>query len=88
MPEFGNRLDINCLELEAFYALIEEVVTRLQEKNNIGQERWISDAEAIQLLHISSKTTLQKYRDEGSIRFTQSRKKTFPLSGEAITTPL
>ena len=26
MPEFGNRLDIICLESETFYALVEEVV--------------------------------------------------------------
>ena len=30
MPEFGNRLDIICLESEAFYALVEEVVGRLK----------------------------------------------------------
>lgn len=75
MPEFGNRLDVICLESEAFYALIEEVVNRLKEKSEQEQEKWISDAEAMQLLHISSKTTLQKYRDEGLIRFSQPSKK-------------
>ncbi|MEQ1745689.1 MAG: helix-turn-helix domain-containing protein [Saprospiraceae bacterium] len=84
MPEFGNRLDIICLESEAFYALIEEVVTRLQEKNNIGQEKWIGDAEAMQLLHISSKTTLQKYRDEGLIRFSQPSKKVILYDRDSI----
>lgn len=75
MPEFGNRLDIICLESEAFYALVEEVVNRLKEKNGIEQERWINDEEAMKLLHVSSKTTLQKYRDEGLIRFTQPSRK-------------
>lgn len=75
MPEFANRLDIICLESEAFYGLIEEVVLRLKEKNNIEHEKWIDDTEAMQILHISSKTTLQKYRDEGSIRFSQPSKK-------------
>ena len=75
MPEFGNRLDIICLESDAFYSLIEEVVQRLKEQNNIERERWIEDTEAMRLLHISSKTTLQKYRDEGLIRFSQPSRK-------------
>jgi hypothetical protein len=32
MPDFSNRLDIICLESEAFYALVEEVVNWLKEK--------------------------------------------------------
>ena len=30
MPDFSNRLDIICLESEAFYALVEEVVNRMK----------------------------------------------------------
>ncbi|MBK8193712.1 MAG: helix-turn-helix domain-containing protein [Lewinellaceae bacterium] len=60
---------------EAFYALVEEVVNRLKEKEGAEDEKWINDEEAMKLLHISSKTTLQKYRDDGSIRFTQPSRK-------------
>ena len=74
MPEFGNRLDIITLESKAFYALVEEVVSRLMEKHGAALDQWIDDEEAMQLLHISSKTTLQKYRDEGLIRYTQPSK--------------
>ena len=84
MPEFGNRLDIICLESEAFYALVEEVVSRLKEKNNVGHDKWINDEEAMQLLHISSKTTLQKYRDEGAIRFSQPSKKLILYDRDSI----
>ncbi|MCA0235837.1 MAG: helix-turn-helix domain-containing protein [Bacteroidetes bacterium] len=84
MPEFGNNLNIICLESEAFYALIDEVVNRLKEKNGGDQEKWIDDEEAMRLLHISSKTTLQKYRDEGSIRFTQPSKKLILYDRESI----
>jgi hypothetical protein len=84
MPEFGNRLDIICLESEAFYALVEEVVNRLKEKNNIEHEKWIDDEEAMKLLHVSSKTTLQKYRDEGYIRFSQPSKKLILYDRESI----
>jgi hypothetical protein len=75
MPEFTNHLNVICLESKAFYALIEEVVDRIEKKENIVEEKWISDIEAMQLLRISSKTTLQKLRDEGAIRFTQPSKK-------------
>lgn len=83
MPEFGNNLNIICLESEAFYALIDEVVNRLKEKNGV-EEKWIDDEEAMRLLHISSKTTLQKYRDEGSIRFTQPSKKLILYDRDSI----
>ena len=84
MPDFGNRLDIICLESEAFYALVEEVVNRLKEKNGIEHDKWIGDEEAMHLLHISSKTTLQKYRDEGAIRFTQPSRKIILYDRESI----
>lgn len=83
MPEFTNRLDIICLESEAFYALIEEVVNRLKDKSSEG-EKWIGDEEAMKLLHISSKTTLQKYRDEGLIRFTQPSRKLILYDRDSI----
>ncbi len=84
MPEFGNRLDIICLESEAFYALVEEVVGRLKDKHSIEHDQWINDEEAMRLLHISSKTTLQKYRDDGSIRFSQPSKKLILYDRESI----
>jgi uncharacterized protein (DUF488 family) len=84
MPDFGNRLDIICLESEAFYALVEEVVSRMKEKNGIEHDKWIGDEEAMHLLHISSKTTLQKYRDEGMIRFTQPSRKIILYDRDSI----
>lgn len=68
-------MQVICLEEEAFYALVEEVVSRLKEKNNQKEDPWISDEEAMRLLNIKSKTTLQKLRDEGKIRFSQPQKK-------------
>ncbi len=75
MPELGNRLDIICLESEAFYALVEEVVNRLKEEEGTESDKWINDEEAMKLLHVSSKTTLQKYRDVGLVRFSQPTRK-------------
>ena len=68
-------MQIICLEEAAFYALVEQVVARLEEKHSNGKEKWVSDEHAMYLLNIKSKTTLQKLRDEGKIRFTQPQKK-------------
>jgi hypothetical protein len=68
-------MEVICLQDEAFYQLIEEVVDRLKEKENITQDKWVSPERAMEILNIKSKTTLQKLRDEGSVTFTQPQKK-------------
>lgn len=65
-------MEVICLQDEAFYKLIEEVVDRIKEKQNVTQDKWISPERAMELLIIRSKTTLQKLRDKGGIAFTQS----------------
>ncbi len=68
-------MEVICLEDEAFYALIDKVVSKVKEKQGIKQDKWISPEEAMTKLRIKSKTTLQKLRDEGKIRFSQPEKK-------------
>lgn len=68
-------MEVICMEDEAFYELIERVVNRVKEKNGVKEDKWISPEEAMQKLRITSKTTLQKLRDEGKIRFSQPEKK-------------
>lgn len=63
-------MQVICLEDAAFYALIENVVTRLQIQKNVASDKWISGEEAMKLLRITSKTTLQKLRDEDQIVYT------------------
>ena len=75
MSNFENNLNIICLESQAFYALIDEVVDHIKSENKPSQDKWISDEEAMHLLRINSRTTLQKYRDEGLIRFSQPSRK-------------
>ena len=70
-----SSMKVICLEEEAFFALVEEVVERIKSTQNIPQEKWIDGTEAMNLLKIKSKTTLQKLRDEGEIRFSQPQKK-------------
>jgi len=68
-------MDIICLETEAFYSLIEEVVSRIRERDNLQQDKWIQTSEVMEILGIKSKSTLQKLRDEGKIRFSQPQKR-------------
>ena len=63
------------MEDEAFYALVEQVFQRIKDKQPKSEDKWISGEEAMQKLRITSKTTLQKLRDEGKIRFSQPEKK-------------
>lgn len=77
-------MEVICLHDEAFYALIDRVVERIKEKQNNSADKWISGEEAMQLLHITSKTTLQKLRDEGKIRFSQPEKKIILYDTESI----
>lgn len=72
------------MESDAFYALIEEVVERVNKEQDLEKDEWISDVEAIRLLRISSKTTLQKYRDEGKIRFSQLGRKSILYDRQSL----
>ncbi|MEQ8924332.1 MAG: helix-turn-helix domain-containing protein, partial [Fulvivirga sp.] len=50
-----------------------------------GQEdKWIPTEDAMRLLGIKSKTTLQKLRDEGKIRFAQPQKRIILYDRESI----
>lgn len=68
-------MEVICLQTEAFYALIEEVVQRIAEKNNVPADKWVDTDEAMRLLKIKAKSTLQLLRDEGKIRYSHPQKK-------------
>ncbi len=77
-------MEVICLEDEALYKLVELVAERLQEKEPIVAEKWVSKEECMQLLKISSPTTLQKLRDEGKIRFTHPKPKLILYDRDSI----
>ncbi|GAL67373.1 hypothetical protein [Jejuia pallidilutea] len=49
-------MQIICLESEALYQLVDKVVERIKEKKNTVEDKWLSPAEAMNLLHITSKS--------------------------------
>jgi len=73
-----------CLEENALYALIENVCQSLKDPQNIQQDKWIPSVEAMYLLRITSKTTLQKLRDEGKIRASTPGKRTVLYDRDSI----
>jgi hypothetical protein len=77
-------MQVICLEEPAFYDLIDKVVLYIKTKHEIKEEKWISVEEAMKLLHISSKTTLQKFRDEGRIRYFQADRKIILYDRDSI----
>ncbi len=52
-------MQVICLEDQAFYELVDKVVQRIKDQQNVKEDKWISGDEAMQKLRITSKTTLQ-----------------------------
>ncbi|MBD2705442.1 helix-turn-helix domain-containing protein [Spirosoma sp. BT702] len=77
-------MEVICLHDDAFYALIDKVLERVQQQQAVREDKWISGSEAMQKLRIQSKTTLQKLRDEGSIRFSQPERKIILYDSDSI----
>lgn len=63
-----------CLETKAFYSLLDEVVEKMMKEHK-QESKWVSAGEAMQILKITSKTTLHKLKNEGHIKFSQPLKK-------------
>lgn len=76
-------MEIICLESQAFYELIQQVTDKLIEAKEEKPE-WISGEEAMAMLKITSKTTLQRLKNEGHIGFSQPMKKLLLYNRESI----
>lgn len=79
-----DKIEIICLESEAFFKLLDEVLRRLKRKEPETNDKWISGPEAMRMLRIKSKATLQKMRDEGVIRFSHPEKRIILYDVESI----
>lgn len=77
-------MNIVCFEDKAYYAIIEQVYEKLKSSMNSTAPKWISGIDAMQLLGIKSKTSLQALRDNGKIRYTQPAKKVILYDRDSI----
>lgn len=65
-------------------AEFRRIIDELYERMGRPPDRWIDSDEAMRLLRITSRTTLQKLRDEGRIRFSQPLPKLILYDRESI----
>ena len=77
-------MNVICLEEPALMALVEQVYERLKDQKKVTHEKWIDGAEVMQMLGVKSKTTLQKMRNEGVIRFTQPQHKVILYDRDSV----
>lgn len=77
-------MQVICIEEPAFYELIETVYTMLKEKHGTPKDRWIAPVDAMVMLNIKSKTTLQSLRDNGKIRYSQPKQRVILYDRESI----
>ncbi len=79
-----DKIEVVCLESEAFYKLLDSVIQMFKPDKDKPGDKWISGPEAMRMMRIKSKATLQKMRDEGRIRFTQPEKKIILYDADSI----
>lgn len=78
-------MNVIALEEDAFYELYSKLVAEIKQQLGAKpRDKWIDGEEAMQILRIKSKTTLQKWRDEGKIRFTQPEPKIILYDRDSI----
>lgn len=68
-------MEVISIEEKSFYELLDKIFEEFETKYGRQEKHWIDEQEAMQLLGIRSKTTLQQLRDTDAIKFTQPRKK-------------
>ena len=77
-------MQVICLEEPAFFTLIDKVVDYIKDKQQVKEDKWVSPEEAMHILRIKSKTTLQKLRDEGMIRFSHPERRIILYDRESL----
>lgn len=73
-----------CIEDVALYSRIEKVIDGIADRNPGKSDKWTTIDEAMSLLRIKSRTTLQKLRDESKIRVSYSGKRCVLFDGDFI----
>lgn len=68
-------MEIITISSDALHTLVNQVVQRIKAEQKITEDKWVSGEECMRILRITSPTTLQKWRDEGKIKFSALTKK-------------
>jgi hypothetical protein len=81
---FNGEQGIIQIDSVALKALVDQVITYMKEVHNIKNDNWLSTEQAMELLKITSKTTLMRLKNEGKIAFSSPMKKVQLFSRESI----
>ena len=68
-------MQVITMEEQSFYTLLDKVLAEMEEKFGKKEDEWIHETDAMKLLGIRSKTSMQRLRDHDMIRFTQPSRK-------------
>ena len=60
----------------------------MQQKNTAATAQWLNPYEAMSLLNVKSKTTMQQLRDSGKVRYTQPQKRIILYDRKSLETYL
>ncbi len=76
-------MEVVCLESEALYKLVKEVVLKLKPDFENHKSTWVDGQEAMAILNCG-KTKLQELRNSGEIEFTQPSRKAILYKRESL----
>ncbi len=76
--------EIISLESSAFHALIDKVLAYVKDAHDLNDTDWLSTQRAMELLQITSPTTLSRLRNEGKIKYSQPMHKIILYSRQSI----
>ena len=68
-------MQVISIEEQSFYQLLDKVITEMEQKFGKKEDEWIHETNAMKLLGIRSKTSMQRLRDHDMIKFTQPSRK-------------
>jgi len=77
-------MQVICFEEKAFYELLNRVIEYVQKTQMDKGDKWVTPIEAMKILGIKSKTTLQKLRNEGLIRYSQPERRIILYDRESL----
>jgi hypothetical protein len=77
-------MQVICLSEDAFFELIDKLITHVDQRLDERQQKWVDGSEAMKMLNIKALSTLQGLRNEGEIRYSQPSKKIILYDRDSI----
>ena len=82
--DYNGNTQFIMIETDALYQLIKTVMTTVKKEMKKKPEDWIDEVEAKEILGVSSKSTMQRFRDEDRICYAMVTNKNIKYSRKSI----